>query len=95
MLVKLKLDELLEGDYLADPMRDHRHAPDTVVAASGGREAVRSRTDRRGVTADVLRPVRRAARVPVVDRLAFYGPVVAGSVSKIFGGEPHGCHPGD
>ena len=37
MLVKLKLDELLEGDHLSDPMRDHRHAPDTVVAASGVR----------------------------------------------------------
>jgi hypothetical protein len=37
VLVKLKLDELLEGGYLSEPMRDHRHAPDTVVAASGVR----------------------------------------------------------
>jgi hypothetical protein len=37
MLVKLKLDELLEGEYLAEPMRDPRPAPDTVIAASGTR----------------------------------------------------------
>jgi hypothetical protein len=37
MLVKLKLDELLEGEYLPEPMRDPRPAPDTVIAASGTR----------------------------------------------------------
>jgi hypothetical protein len=37
MLVKLKLDELLEGEYLAEPMRDDHPAPDTVIAASGTR----------------------------------------------------------
>jgi hypothetical protein len=43
--VLVKLDELLEGASLADPMRNSRYAPDTVVAASGTREEVRSRAE--------------------------------------------------
>jgi hypothetical protein len=45
MLVKLKLDELLEGASLAEPRQDPRHAPDTGVATSGTREEVRFRAE--------------------------------------------------
>jgi hypothetical protein len=37
MLVKLKVDELLEREYLSEPMRDDRSAPDRGVVASGTR----------------------------------------------------------
>jgi hypothetical protein len=37
VLVKLKMDDLLEREYLSAPMRADRRAPDTVVAASGTR----------------------------------------------------------
>jgi hypothetical protein len=32
VLVKIKMDELLERDYLSGPTRDDRHAPDTMAA---------------------------------------------------------------
>jgi hypothetical protein len=67
MLVKLKSDDLLEREYLSAPMRNDSLAPDTVVAASGTRSAVRSRVYRRGVMTDVHFPVRQAARVPAGD----------------------------
>jgi hypothetical protein len=37
VLVKLKMDDLLEREYLSAPMREDRRAPDTVVATSGTR----------------------------------------------------------
>jgi hypothetical protein len=94
MVVKLTLDDLLEWEYSSAPLRDHCRAPDTGMAASGTRYAVRSRAYRRGVMSDVHIPVLQAARVPAGD----HGRLVAchgAGVTSAFEGEPHGHDPGD
>jgi hypothetical protein len=37
VLVKMKMDDLLEGEHLSEPLQEDRPAPDRVVAASGTR----------------------------------------------------------